>query len=38
MDSNHQTPLYYAAREGHVETCQLLLDVGANTDIVDSNG
>ena len=29
------TPLHYATMGGHTKTCQLLIDHGANVDIVD---
>ena len=29
------TPLHYATKGGHAETCQLLIDYGANVDTVD---
>ena len=29
------TPLYYATDGGHVKICQLLINHGANMDIVD---
>ncbi|ORZ36065.1 hypothetical protein BCR44DRAFT_33919 [Catenaria anguillulae PL171] len=32
------TPLFYAASEGHVKCCQVLLDHGARPDLVDETG
>ena len=29
--------MFYAAREGHVEVCHLLVEGGANPDMVDNN-
>ena len=29
------TPLHYATQSGHVKICQLLLDHGANLDVVN---
>ena len=29
------TPLHYATMGGYAETCQLLIDLGANVDTVD---
>ena len=31
-----QTPLYYAARRGHLEMCKLLVEKGANVEHVDN--
>lgn len=33
-----QTPLYYAARRGHLELCRLLIEKGAEISHVDSSG
>jgi hypothetical protein len=30
-----QTPIYYAARRGHMEMCQLLIEKGADITILD---
>ena len=31
-----QTPLFYAAREGHAECCRLLIENGCNINHLDS--
>ncbi|ORX92853.1 ankyrin, partial [Basidiobolus meristosporus CBS 931.73] len=36
-DSNGATPLMYAARDGHENIVQLLLEYGAKVDTVDCN-
>jgi len=33
-----QTPLYYAARRGHLEMCRLLIERGANPAHLDQHG
>lgn len=33
----NQTPLYYAAKKGHVEMCRLLVEKGVDTHHVDSS-
>lgn len=33
-----QTPLYYAARRGHLEICKILLEKGADVAHVDKKG
>jgi len=37
VDTNGQTALFYAAREGHVEACKKLIELGADPDPVDNN-
>lgn len=36
QDKYGQTPIYYAVREGHIATTQLLIDLGALIDQSDS--
>lgn len=33
-----QTPIYYAARRGHLELCRLLIEKGADVSHTDSTG
>ena len=33
-----QTPLYYAARRGHLELCKLLIEKGADVTLLDNSG
>lgn len=35
-DKAKQTALFYAAREGKVETCRVLIDLGANVNETDN--
>lgn len=37
-DQRGRTPLMFAAQEGHLELCRLLLEHGANTDAQDESG
>lgn len=37
-DSSGGTPLFWAASEGRVEACQMLLARGASLDVLDANG
>lgn len=38
-DSNIQSPLFYATREGHIDVVKRLVqNYGANADLVDQNG
>jgi ankyrin repeat protein len=32
----HQTPLFYAAKEGHLDMCKLLVEAGSDVFIQDS--
>jgi hypothetical protein len=32
----HQTPLFYAAKEGHLDMCKLLVEAGSDIYIQDS--
>ena len=32
-----QTPLFYAAKEGHVDMCKLLIESGADLTITDTS-
>jgi ankyrin repeat protein len=38
IDAYGQTPIFYAAREGHQEILRKLVHYGADCDIVDKNG
>ena len=39
VDSNEQTPIFYASREGHTEVCKRLVQsFAANPDACDKNG
>jgi len=33
-----QTPLFYAAIEGHLEMCKILVEGGCDVSITDANG
>jgi hypothetical protein len=33
----HQTPLYYAARKGHLEMCKFLIEKGCDPNHVDTH-
>lgn len=37
-DQIHQTPLFFAASEGHIEAARVLIDNGADINHVDMNG
>lgn len=38
MDTYGQSPIFYAAREGHSDTVKKLVGYGADADLVDNNG
>lgn len=38
LDTYGQTPIFYAAREGHLSTVELLVSLGSDPDVVDNNG
>jgi len=38
IDTYGQTPLFYAAREGHVEVCRALVALNGDPDIDDAKG
>jgi ankyrin repeat protein len=37
-DNRGQTPLFFAARQGHLPMARLLLDAGADTELLDKKG
>lgn len=38
IDTYGQSPVFYAAREGHLETIRRLVELGADPDLIDNNG
>jgi len=38
VDMRHRIPLHYAADNGHIDVCKLLLDFGSLVDVQDEGG
>ena len=38
VDTYGQSPIFYASREGQIETVKKLVSFGADCDLVDNNG